>query len=99
MSVLLERTVAMLSRFRLFSIISSLFLVATVVSADPPTTPVTIGLSELKFLNGSWEGYLEYLDYGDGKTKVRLPTIIRYEPKQESMQCLDLLHRAKWFQG
>lgn len=31
-------------------------------------------LERLASLNGNWNGYLEYLDYGDGKTKVKLPT-------------------------
>ena len=31
-------------------------------------------LSKLASLNGNWSGYLEYLDYSDGKTKVKLPT-------------------------
>jgi len=31
-------------------------------------------LERLASLNGNWNGYLEYLDYSDGKTKVKLPT-------------------------
>ena len=46
------------------------------------TTPVAAagqaespaGDSSLEFLVGSWEGELEYLDYGDDRTLVRLPT-------------------------
>lgn len=30
-------------------------------------------LERLASLNGNWKGYLEYLDYSDGKTKVKLP--------------------------
>ena len=31
-------------------------------------------LEKLASLTGNWKGYLEYLDYSDGKTKVQLPT-------------------------
>lgn len=38
------------------------------------------GIDEYSFLIGSWQGELEYLDYGDNRTLVRLPTTLRCEP-------------------
>lgn len=31
-------------------------------------------IQKLSTLDGNWKGYLEYLDYGDNKTKTKLPT-------------------------
>ena len=38
------------------------------------------GIDEYSFLIGSWQGELEYLDYGDNRTLVQLPTTLRCEP-------------------
>ena len=54
------------------------------IAADP-VSPVLIQVNELRFLVGSWEGYLEYLDYGDGETRVQLPTTVQYEPTEKSI--------------
>ncbi len=75
----------MLTRFRLLATIFSALFVSMVVSADPPPAPTSISLSELNFMTGVWEGYLEYLDYGDNKTRVRLPTTIRYETTKDAV--------------
>ena len=61
-------------------------LLAAAAIAEEPATAVSIEVSELKFLAGSWEGHLEYLDYGDGKTRIRLPTTVQYEPGKDSIK-------------
>jgi hypothetical protein len=38
------------------------------------------GIDAYSFLVGSWEGELEYLDYGDNRSLVQLPTSMRCEP-------------------
>ena len=60
-------------------------LLAAAAIAQEPATNVSIQVSELKFLVGSWEGYLEYLDYGDGKTRIRLATTVQYELGKDSI--------------
>lgn len=47
------------------------------------------GLEAYAFLIGSWEGQLEYLDYGDDRTRIQLPTTLSCEPSANG-ESLDL---------
>lgn len=45
-------------------------------------------LEDFDFLLGDWEGELEYLDYQDDETLVRLPTTMRCEPSETGMSLM-----------
>lgn len=50
---------------------------ATPAQADPAPR---LSLDDLALLAGRWEGTLEYLDYKDNNTRVKLATTLRVEP-------------------
>lgn len=58
-----------------------LVLVALLASVPAPGLAQD-SLEDFDFLLGDWEGELEYLDYKDDETLVRLPTTMRCEPSQ-----------------
>ncbi|MGI9628955.1 MAG: hypothetical protein ACR2QM_19140 [Longimicrobiales bacterium] len=43
------------------------------------------GIQAYDFLLGSWEGELEYLDYGDNRTRVQLPTALECAAAEDGM--------------
>ena len=51
---------------------------------DTNDTPL-LSIEELGFLAGKWQGELEYLNYGDDKTLVKLPTRVSYSEPQDSI--------------
>ena len=48
--------------------------------------PVPVSIEDLSFLVGEWEGSLEYLDYQDDSTKVKLPVVISCEAKGSKLR-------------
>ena len=90
-------TIQVLISLSYFRVPIVVVLLAAPAIADESAIAVSIDVSELKFLAGSWEGHLEYLDYGDGKTRIRLPTTVQYEAAKDSIKYIDDLYRAEWF--
>ncbi|MEM1127413.1 MAG: hypothetical protein AAGI71_12230 [Bacteroidota bacterium] len=62
-------------RTRLFTIVPVLLMAAATWSPQAPST----GLDDYGVLLGNWVGHLEYLDYGDDLTRVRLATTMTCE--------------------
>lgn len=55
------------------------------LATTPAVASKALEISELEFLIGNWTGHLEYLDYGDDKTKIRLPTSISCRLREKSL--------------
>ena len=47
------------------------------------TGPDPLSVEDLAFLTGSWDGTLEYLNYGDDETRVTLPTRAVYSQQED----------------
>lgn len=63
----------------LFVLIATLTILSSIFSqsgfAQDKSDKLERMLTKLSTLNGNWSGSLEYLDYGDNKSKTKLPTV------------------------
>ena len=56
---------------------------STQMAAQEATSPDPMSIEDFAFLTGSWDGALEYLNYGDDKTRVSLPTRAVYSHQED----------------
>ena len=59
----------------LFVLIFTLTILSAAGFAQDDSDKPERMLKKLATLKGNWNGSLEYLDYGDNKTKTKLPTV------------------------
>lgn len=55
------------------------------IVSQNPQGKTNITIEDFSFLNGEWEGTLEYLNYGDDKTFVTLPTRSAYYQEDDKI--------------
>ncbi len=66
--------------FRALPSVCPLLLLALVVGGSAPAQALQQDTRAYQSLVGSWDGVLEYLDYGDDRTLVQLPTHLVAKP-------------------